>query len=210
MALRLRGISLRRCQQARQLSTTLTAEPPTTQFRPQILQKPDKTRKASNTGIQHLELAYKGLNLGPRLESARPVASYSLQSSHTSLEPVYNDITRVNKYYPHAEQNTDLAQGYREFIGRYWKFLPSLTTLGVSDIHHTVHALFHAGQQKELLTSDIIASQHIIKRLASVPPYSSINNFMYFRSIMHGQADFLVTFLDGKMFLHLPEDARYL
>lgn len=207
MALCLPRITLRRCQQARQISTTLTAEPPTTPFPPRILQ--DFHRNRIQSEAKSLKLAYEDISLGPRLDSAYPIASYSLRSSQTSLEPVYNNISRVNRFYPQAEHTKDLTEGYNAFTGRYWKLLPALTALGLSDMHHTIHALLHAGQQKELWTSDVIASQDIMRRLVIRVLFLSAK-IMFLCSIMHGQADFLVTYLDGKMFLHPPEDARYL
>lgn len=206
MALCLPRITLRRCQQARQISTTLTAEPPTTPFPPRILQ--DFHRNCTQSEAKSLKLAYEDISFGPRLDSAYPIASYSLHSSRTSLEPVYNDIARVNRFYPQVEHIKGLTEGYNAFTGRYWKLLPALTTLGLSDMNHTIRALLHAGQQKELWASDVIASQDIMRRLVTTFFFFLGANLITRHSIMHGQADFLVTYLDGKVFLHPPEDAR--
>lgn len=164
MTLCLSRQALKKCNKLRRLSTLSTDEPKVP-FQPRVLTRvPHVDDSKTILGIP--DLLFDGLSLGPRLDPAQPIASFSLHAHPpTSLEPIYNDLSRLNHYHGHTTFNKELGVGYKAFRSRYKDVLRDITRSSVGSMNYIVQALAHAGKQQELQESDIIASEEIIRGL---------------------------------------------
>jgi hypothetical protein len=162
MTLCLSRQALKNCNKLRRLST-LPTDDKQIPFQPRVLTRTPRVDD-SKTILGVPDLLFDSLSLGPRLDSAQPVASFSLHAhSPTSLEPIYNDFSRLNRYHGHTTSNKELGVGYKAFRSRFKDILREITRSALGSMTHTVRALAHAGKLQELRESDIIASEDIIR-----------------------------------------------